>query len=394
MERWRKAWTEKDPRTDNWSVRWRERGTDGKLHKKSLLAADYQDAIARRDIKNKELKESFGSTVNPHAETAPLLEQYITDRTTVRELRPGAIAIKRQALTPYVAFTQKIQHVSRDSLIAYRDQLYTKLAPATVGIRFREVKAFVRWLWHEGKLEKNVFVKIEMPRQKFIPHMMTDDEILAIENVTSGEFKALYRMTYLTGMRRGEIMAADWRDFSMTSGRAFLTVQSATAKNRRSRTIPLRKEIVELIGTQGEGPIFPYHAKYGIRWAFKKALNMAGIKHRIRFHDLRHAFCRLYLQGGGTIADLMTITGHQSLSMMQVYAHFETRWKSERMDAMTLPAILTGHTQGTEPLLSVIQGNLRKLQVTMNRVEGRKNALRIKHESESVTPSRELRESA
>lgn len=368
MEPLRKAWVEKDSRTGNWYVRWRERAANGAIEKKSLLGGKHSHAIEMRDLKNTQLKTVSGLTQEPHAELAPLLEKYIQDRIQIRKLRPGSIELKRVSLNRYIEITQRVGNITKESLIAYRDDLYSALSPATVGIRFREVKAFVRWIWSTGLIQSNPFMNIEMPRQELEPHFLTDEEIVRIESVAAPEFKAIFRMAYLTGMRSGELLAAQWEDISWVwtenpgnlserVQRAFITVQAATAKTRRSRTIALRQEIVDLIGRRVAGRIFAYE-KSSLRWAWLTAKKLAGITDKMRFHDLRHTFCRLYLQGGGTIADLMAITGHQSISMMRVYAHFETRWKAERIDSMNLPTTLTGQItgqiQGTDTGLSVI----------------------------------------
>lgn len=368
MERWQKPWIEQDQRTKNWAIRWREKGPDGKIHKRSMLAANYRDACLRRDIKAQELLSISTLTINPNAALSPLVDTYIRDREQIRKLRPGSIALKHRTLGRYLKEFKTIGQITRDSLVGYRDGLYTKYDSAvTVGIHFREIKAFVRWLYHEGKLEKNPFFNIEMPRQESMPHFITDDEILRIEKASSPKFLKIFRTAYLTGMRAGELLRAQWDQISWAwqlnpdtkknERRAFITLEAQTTKTRRSRTIPLRREIVELIGRQKSGLIFGYtfHQNMHADWiAIKKN---AGIEGRVRFHDLRHTFCRIYLQGGGTTSDLMTITGHQSLAMVQVYAHFESRWKSERIDAINIPTGLTGQIQGSDDGLSVIQGD-------------------------------------
>lgn len=390
MEKLRKAWTEKDPRTKKWFVRWRELGEDGKIHKKSLLCDSYSHAIEQRDKKNEELRDSADMTATPHAGLSPLMEKYLKDRTLVRKLRPSSIILKRMVLERYAQFTHKVGDITRDSLIAYRDALYTGLSAATVGIRFREVKAFVRYLWHEGVIEKNPFFNIEMPRQEFEPYFITDAELVRIEKAATPEFRKIFRMAYLTGMRSGELLNATWEQVSWVNGRAFITPDASTTKTRRARTIPLRHEIIELIGRHSAGKIFSFD-KASLRWAWICAKKLAGITERIRFHDLRHTFCRLYLQGGGTIADLMAITGHQSLAMMQVYAHFEARWKSERMDAMNLPAALTGQPtgpiQGTTTNLEVIPGNTKKPEETADELFGPKPSTENEDEDDGLAPS-------
>lgn len=365
MQKWHEPWIEQDPRTKNWNVRWRELGPDGEMHKRSILAANYVDAGIRRKKKREEMLAISTMTVNPHADLAPLIELYIRRRIEVRKLRPGSILLKRRAYKRYLQFTKTIGEINKESLVDYRDNLYSQYDNGvTVGTHFREIKAFVRWLYKEEKIEKDPFVQIEMPRQESTPHFITDDEIIAIEKVSSHKFLKIFRTAYLTGMRAGELISARWEQVSWVwefnpetkknEQRAFITLEAKLTKTRHSRTIPLRREIVELIGRQKTDLIFGYSCHQYLHDEWVKTKERAGITDRIRFHDLRHTFCRIYLQGGGTISDMMSITGHQSLAMVQVYAHYETRWKSARMDAINLPSSFTGQIQGTDAGLSVI----------------------------------------
>jgi len=133
---------------------------------------------------------------------------------------------------------------------------------------------------------------------------------------------------------------AKWQDIAWVHGRGFITVWAETAKNRRSRTIALRKEVIAVLpARRKEGSIFNYD-KHSLRWAWELAKEKAAFKGRVRFHDLRHTFCRIYLEGGGTLPDLMQVTGHQSMVMVQVYSHFQNKYKVERMDAIQLPSDL------------------------------------------------------
>ena len=55
---------------------------------------------------------------------------------------------------------------------------------------------------------------------------------------------------------------------------------------------------------------------------FKAAVLRAGLPMKLRLHDLRHTFARLFLASGGEIFKLSEILGHSSVAItQQVYAH-------------------------------------------------------------------------
>jgi hypothetical protein len=100
MERWREPWIEQDARTKNWFLRWRERGDDEKIHKRSLKCESYSDAVSQRDRKRDDLKAARNSTHNPRALLLPLFETYMREMERVRHLRPGALKCKREGVAP------------------------------------------------------------------------------------------------------------------------------------------------------------------------------------------------------------------------------------------------------------------------------------------------------
>ncbi|HLE12435.1 MAG TPA: tyrosine-type recombinase/integrase [Bacteriovoracaceae bacterium] len=57
--------------------------------------------------------------------------------------------------------------------------------------------------------------------------------------------------------------------------------------------------------------------------AFTNA-DMAGIKNKIRFHDMRHTFASQFMMSGGSLFDLQKILGHTDVKMTLRYAHFSS----------------------------------------------------------------------
>jgi integrase len=58
-----------------------------------------------------------------------------------------------------------------------------------------------------------------------------------------------------------------------------------------------------------------------VRRSFERIINKAGLR-RIRFHDLRHTFAALCIEGGTDIKTLQALMGHSSIKVtMDVYGH-------------------------------------------------------------------------
>ena len=88
----------------------------------------------------------------------------------------------------------------------------------------------------------------------------------------------------------------------------------------------------------------PFAAKpiRSVRTAFDKACKKAGLEN-VRFHDLRLTFASRLVQGGVPIYDVMHLTGHTSLEMVQRYAHLAPNYQERAIQALNA----LGHILGT-----------------------------------------------
>ncbi len=141
-----------------------------------------------------------------------------------------------------------------------------------------------------------------------------------------------------TAMRRGEILALEWRHVDLEKRTAHLP----DTKNGTSRTVPLSSAAVALIKPGGnvqrlrKGRVFPTTAS-ALKQSFTRAVSRArrnyeadceaqgrepahGFLEDLHFHDLRHeATSRLAerLQ----LHELMRVTGHKDTRMLARYYH-------------------------------------------------------------------------
>ena len=121
-----------------------------------------------------------------------------------------------------------------------------------------------------------------------------------------------------TAMRRGEILALQWKNVELVKRTAYLPM----TKNGRSRHVPLSSRAIELLRSLPrsiDGRVFPL-AHWSVAQVFEAACMRAGIKD-MRFHDLRHTATSRMSSKVPNVIELAAITGHSNLAMLRRYYH-------------------------------------------------------------------------
>jgi len=130
--------------------------------------------------------------------------------------------------------------------------------------------------------------------------------------------KPLVQLALETAMRRGELLALDWKHVDIKRRRVHLP----HTKNGQARDVPLSKAacaLLEGLPRSIDGRVFPTTAA-ALKKAFSRACERAGIED-FHFHDLRHeATSRLALKLPNVI-ELAAVTGHKDLRMLSRYYH-------------------------------------------------------------------------
>lgn len=130
--------------------------------------------------------------------------------------------------------------------------------------------------------------------------------------------KPLVQLALETAMRRGELLALEWKHVDIKRRRVHLL----HTKNGQARDVPLSKAacaLLEGLPRSIGGQVFPTTAD-ALKKAFSRACERAGIEN-FHFHDLRHeATSRLALKLPNVI-ELAAVTGHKDLRMLSRYYH-------------------------------------------------------------------------
>jgi integrase len=161
----------------------------------------------------------------------------------------------------------------------------------------------------------------------------------------------IIRFALQTAMRRGEILALQWRDIDL----ARRTATIREAKNGHSRTIVLTADAISIIEAAVTGlddiapgrTLFPVEDNaYKLVW--KRLVRRAGIDD-LHFHDLRHEAISRLFEIGLTVPEVASISGHRDMRMLFRYAHathasIRAKFSPEKLDKPNLTNFRPSHT--------------------------------------------------
>lgn len=131
-----------------------------------------------------------------------------------------------------------------------------------------------------------------------------------------------------TAMRRGELLALQWRHVDLDARSALLPM----TKNGHARTVPLSSRaiaILEELPGPREGAVVRITAQT-LHQAFYRAVRRAGVQD-FRFHDLRHTAATRMATKLPNVIELAAVTGHQTVQMLKRYYHPDPRTLADKL---------------------------------------------------------------
>ena len=136
-------------------------------------------------------------------------------------------------------------------------------------------------------------------------------------------------MAIETGMRRGELLAVQWKHVNFDTGVLHIPV----TKTGKPRSIPLTDRAREILAERKALPdadaryAFPVSANaFRLAWErCKRRAERAGCVgiQGLQFHDLRHEAVSRFFEMGLNTAEVATISGHRDLRMLFRYTHLK-----------------------------------------------------------------------
>jgi integrase len=304
--------------SSNWWVMWSDR--NGKRFRRSSGTADRKlaEALAASWIKEDFMEVHFGK--KPDLAFSEVLLRYAK---ALKRKNPEHFMDKTRYRIKFLANRFEGCNVSDLTYRAIQEFVDERMETVSSGMVLTDV-AYIKAAINLARREELTDfvpnfprIKPSRPRNRWL----TFEEEERLVDAAADHLKPIIRFAVDTGGRRSEILRLDWRYVDLANRRVTF-VQTKNGEDRSVRLCQRAYETLESLGPKDTGPVFTYNGKAlkGFKSSFDKARENSGVED-FRFHDLRHTFASRLVQGGVPLYDVMHLTGHKSLEMVQRYAH-------------------------------------------------------------------------
>ncbi|HZG10153.1 MAG TPA: tyrosine-type recombinase/integrase [Allosphingosinicella sp.] len=269
--------------------------------------------------------------------------------------RPGTLDNAKRNLRLYVAPVLKkkpLPDLRRSDMVAIFDALPSG-KPALPRNVFALVRKLLGWAVERGDLERSPLEGFKgPPNVASRDRVLTDDELKLIWSAAIDlgiPFGALTRLLLVTGQRRDEAAAMDWRELSAQAGE--WVIPAERAKNGKAHVVPLSALAVSIINEVARGGQWPRKGLVFTTTGTTPVSGFSRAKRRLdelvakrageeevgdwRLHDLRRTLAtglqRLGVRFEVTEAVLNHVSGSKS-GVAGVYQRHD--WREEKRDAL------------------------------------------------------------
>ncbi len=212
------------------------------------------------------------------------------------------------------------------------------------------LKAILNKAKREGTLSSlPSFPKLKLPKGRC--RWITLSEEGCLIEKSPPHLRSLIVFAVETGGRKSELLRLDWSNVELANNR-ILFIETKNGEDRSIRLSNRAHQELIALGPKDTGPVFTYEGRAikDIKTSFNKARKKAGLSD-VRFHDLRHTFASRLVQQGLPLYEVMQMTGHKSLAMVQRYAHLAPDHQERAIDALNALRTDYWHDLGTvEPI--------------------------------------------
>jgi tyrosine recombinase XerC len=207
----------------------------------------------------------------------------------------------------------------------------------TVNRHLSSLRSFFRFLTREGLVKANPILSLSSPKQeKHLPLFLTEEEVVKLIDAVLPKDerglrdRAVLETFYSTGMRISELSGLTRDDVDFIGG-----IIKVMGKGKKERLVPIgdkalsalrdylekRKKDSDSIFLNKSGRRITTR---GVRNIVDKYIRLAGIRHGVSPHTLRHSFATHLLNRGADLRSVQELLGHANLSTTQIYTHLTT----------------------------------------------------------------------
>ena len=324
-----------------------------------------EDPQAGRQVDRRDAM-SVGWLISAYLERGPLSRpakretSWKTDRSNLeRHVRPvlGKVSLGRIRRDDVGLLIAQIRDGGTAGVIRTRRQGYARvrggLEPARRALC--ATSAMFTWAIEQGYLKDNPVKGFRLPkapaRERFLSaeeakHLFTTLDRLEREEGFNSGFGDILRLLLLTGARKMEIQALQWREIDLVRRRLVLQPERTKSGGvSGTRVIPLSEAACDILRhrLKTEESVFPANKGVGahttgLQKAWSELREAAGFQ-GLRIHDLRHSFASLALLNSENIYTISRVLGHSSTRTTERYMHLSdttTQALSERTSQLIM----------------------------------------------------------
>lgn len=275
------------------------------------------------------------------------IEGFIDHLSIERGFSDNTISSYKNDLLQYLDFLKKrgiasFNQITNNDISSYIVKLKTSdLNATTINRKLASLKAFYRFLIHEGFIETDPIINLSSSKIGFkLPKFLTYQEVETLLNqpdihTTLGlRDKAMLEFLYATGVRVSELISLKTVDISLDIGFA-----RVFGKGSKERIVPLGQtatnwiiryieEIRPLLIKKGDLNDILFLNRRGQHltrqrlWMIIKGYALlSGIKKSISPHVIRHSFATHLLNNDADLRSVQEMLGHVDISTTQIYTH-------------------------------------------------------------------------
>jgi integrase len=243
----------------------------------------------------------------------------------------------------------KANEITSDRITAYvAHRLSEKAAKATCNIEQAILRRGFHLAAKAGKVSSTPamsMLHLDNARTGFLEREQLD----AIVQYLPNHLKALIRVGYLTGWRKGELLSRQWRHIDLKQG--WLRLEVGETKNGKGRAFPIHAlpELDALLKAQRERvSVIERETDAIIPWVFcnddgspirsfsrswSAACRRAGAPGRL-FHDMRRGAVRAFERAGVSRSAGMALSGHLTASIYTRYSIVDSKTLVEAVEKL------------------------------------------------------------
>jgi integrase len=218
------------------------------------------------------------------------------------------------------------------------------ISKITIDIEVRAIKSFfmkaVKWdfLPRSPYIGEDMLFKHKSNRRSFTVKEI--EKLFEVSEGTVGEL--IFKLTYYTGMRKGEVSNLKWGMVNLEN--KSIRLPGELTKNGKTRDIPLSTKAMEILDRcaqllvekrikhprfytmpDEECTVLQKERGWGvfeersIGDVFRKARKRANLSTDLKFHCLRHSFATHAIERGAPHYDVSKILGHTTIAVTQQF---------------------------------------------------------------------------